>query len=215
MSKCKWIALLLLFAAAGCRRDMQDQPRYDMYRPSEFFSDKASLRPIPAHTVARGFLREDDVFYTGRTAPAGPRPQASPTAGGTVAQFDPDLVATIPMAITPELLNQGQEQFQTFCSMCHGLTGEGDGMIVRRGFKKPPSYHEARLRTAPAGHFFDVMTNGWGAMPAYNYLVPLRNRWMIVAYIRALQLSRNAKLEELPEDERQRLGTQASPRAIR
>jgi len=106
-----------------------------------------------------------------------------------VASAYPDDVDKFPFAITPEILDRGQERFQIYCSVCHGMTGHGDGMIVRRGFRKPPSYHEQRLREAPVGHFFDVVTNGWGAMPSYASQVPVRDRWAIIAYIRALQLS--------------------------
>ena len=208
-------AALAAILAAACRRDMQDQPRYEVNEPSRFFDNGSASRPIPDHTVPRGFLRENDALYTGRI-PKGERTAAgqslqpssgaqTPQGGADAAQFDADLVTAFPFAITAEGLNRGQDQFQTFCAMCHGLTGEGDGMVVRRGYRRPPSYHEDRLRRAPVGHFFDVMTNGWGAMPAYNYLVQPGDRWLIAAYIRALQLSRSASLDELPEAERRRI----------
>jgi mono/diheme cytochrome c family protein len=214
------VVALAAILAAACRRDMQDQPRYEINEPSRFFDNGAASRPIPDHTVPRGFLRENDLLYTGRL-PKGARtaaaqssqpfagaqtPQRGAATGDTgAAQFDADLATRFPFAITAEGLNRGRDRFQTFCAMCHGLTGEGDGMVVRRGYRRPPSYHEDRLRRAPVGHFFDVMTNGWGAMPAYNYLVQPGDRWLIAAYIRALQLSRSAKLEELPEAERRRI----------
>jgi mono/diheme cytochrome c family protein len=222
--------LLIIVAglgAAACRNDMHDQPRYEMYRESAFFADRAAVRPLPAHTVARGYLREDPGFYTGRiatdTARAGPGDVATvsgvasrqgavtlPGAGGPqgAASFEPDLMTAIPFPVTREVLDHGQNEYQTFCQACHGPTGEGDGMIVRRGYRAPPSYHTDRLRRAPVGHFFDVMTNGWGAMPSYGYLVTPRDRWAIAAYIRALQLSRSARLDDLPPGERQKLAGQ-------
>lgn len=226
---------LVCTLAAGCRRDMQDQPRYEIYESSDFFADGQASRPIPEGTVPRGYLREDAHLYTGRLPGGGaagggagnsqPVAASGNDAGGQVAQredggaagdgpaspgaaataFDADLVKTFPFPITREILDRGQERFQAFCVMCHGLTGEGDGMVVRRGYKRPTSYHDDRLRTAPVGHFFDVITNGYGVMPNYAAQVTPRDRWAIAAYIRALQLSRGAEEGDVPEEERRRL----------
>src|SRR5262245_59210979 len=194
---------LCLVALAGCRRDMQDQPKAKPYRSSAFFRDGLASRPPVEGTVARGWLRSDKELYTGKKSSASTNsPGSTPTtttatgaAGATSAVASqvtaayPDDVDKFPFPITEDILNRGQQRFEIFCSVCHGLTGEGDGMIVRRGFRKPPSYHEQRLRDAPVGHFFDVVTNGWGAMPSYASPVPVEDRWAIIAYIRALQLS--------------------------
>jgi mono/diheme cytochrome c family protein len=198
------LAFLLLpfaFLLSSCRRDMQDQPKAKPYRSSTFFKDGLSSRQPVEGTVPRGWLRADKEFYTGKkaNASASPSPSTSqvlmtPGANASASQVAaayPDDVEKFPFPITEEILNRGQERFQIFCSVCHGMTGEGDGMIVRRGFRKPPSYHEQRLREAPVGHFFDVVTNGWGAMPSYAAQVPVQDRWAIIAYVRALQLSRD------------------------
>ncbi|HWH76990.1 MAG TPA: cytochrome c [Candidatus Binatus sp.] len=183
-----------LLLTAACRRDMQDQPKAIAYRESSFYKDGTGSRPLVEGTVPRGYLREDRAFYLGKkaTAPATSAPQ-TPTAASAnnQAALYPDDVETIPMQITKEDLDRGQERYDIYCSVCHGKTGYGDGMVARRGFNKPSpaNYHQDRLRQAPAGHFFDVMTNGWGAMPSYAQQVPVEDRWRIVAYIRALQLS--------------------------
>jgi mono/diheme cytochrome c family protein len=197
---------------------MQDQPKAKPYRSSAFFRDGLASRPPVEGTVARGFLRSDKELYTGKkstpstsspgatqgtttmppatstatTTIATSAPGATTTSAAQVTAAYPDDVDKFPFPITEDILNRGQQRFEIFCSVCHGLTGEGDGMIVRRGFRKPPSYHEQRLRDAPVGHFFDVVTNGWGAMPSYASQVPVEDRWAIIAYIRALQLSRTA-----------------------
>lgn len=198
------------FFLSACRRDMQDQPKAIAYRESSFFRDGLSSRPLVPGTVARGYLRADREFYLGKkanssAAPAGqPAPTGSPaTSGATTngASLYPDDVETFPIPIDKAAIDRGQERYEIYCSVCHGMTGNGDGMIARRGFNKPlpASYHQDRLRQAPVGHFFDAMTNGWGAMPSYATQVPVEDRWKIIAYIRALQLS------QLPAQ------TQASP----
>jgi len=198
---CVLLLLPFAFLLSGCRRDMQDQPKAKPYRSSGFFKDGLASRPPVQGTVARGWLRDDKELYTGKkntgTSASPSNPQTGPVAttpsnsagAAQVAAAYPDDVDKFPYPITADILNRGQERFQIFCSVCHGMTGEGDGMIVRRGFRKPPSYHEQRLREAPVGHFFDVVTNGWGAMPSYASQVPVEDRWAIIAYIRALQLS--------------------------
>jgi hypothetical protein len=170
---------------AGCRQEMADQPRYDPLDPSAFFGDRRSARPPVEGTVARGQLQLDEHLY-----------------GGTTSGRPAD---TLPFPVTQELLLRGQERYSIYCSPCHDRAGTGQGMIVRRGFSPPPSFHSERLRLAPVGHFFIVMTDGFGTMPDYASQVPTHDRWAIAAYIRALQLSQYAALVDLTEEERQRL----------
>jgi Cytochrome C oxidase, cbb3-type, subunit III len=194
-----------LLAAAGCRLDMHVQPRYNPYDPTDFFGDGRSARQPVAGTVPRDAnVGETDEASAGGSAGGniGGTPSSVTRAGGS----DGDANANaFPFAMTREVLERGRERFNIFCAPCHGLGGDGDGMIVQRGFQTPPSYHLDRLRNAPAGHFFDVITNGFGAMYPYGYRVPVRDRWAIVAYIRALQLSRQATIDEVPPAERQKL----------
>ena len=178
------ICVLLPFLL-GCHTDMRDQPRYETYEASEFFGDGQVARPVVTGTVARGQLREDDAFYRGKEGE--------------------EFVAGIPLEVDRPLLERGQERFNIYCANCHGPGGDGDGMIVRRGFKKPPSYHSERLRSAAAGHYFDVVTNGFGVMPRFAPQIETRDRWAIIAYVRALQRSQNATLEDVPDDQRSRL----------
>jgi mono/diheme cytochrome c family protein len=190
---------------------MQDQPKMKPYRSSTFFRDGQSSRQLVPGTVPRGWLREDKELFTGKkagaasarqaqgaavtpkqnpeTGPVTTTPLSSATASQVAAAY-PDDTDKFPFPITKETLDRGQGRYQIFCSVCHGLTGEGDGMIVRRGFRKPSSFYNANLRAAPVGHFFDVVTNGWGAMPSYEAQIPVQDRWAIIAYIRALQLTR-------------------------
>ena len=186
------------FLLSGCRRDMQDQPKAIAYRESKFYKDGNASRQLVEGTVPRGFLRQDRAFYFGKksTPSAQPSPALTQTAGPQVsptnpAALYPDDVETFPAPISKTDMDRGQERYNIYCSVCHGMTGYGDGMVARRGFNKPApaSYHQDRLRQAPVGHFFDVMTNGWGAMPAYASQIPVEDRWRIIAYIRALQLS--------------------------
>ena len=179
---------------------MQDQPKAKAYRQSSFFRDGESSRTLVPGTVPRGYLRADREFYLGKKANSGTAgqpvapPAGSPATSGAPANpaaLYPDDVETFPIPITKQDIDRGQQRYEIFCSVCHGATGNGDGMIARRGFNKPlpASYHQDRLRQAPVGHFFDAMTNGWGAMPAYAAQIPVEDRWRIIAYIRALQLS--------------------------
>jgi len=161
---------------------MHDQPKYPPLRASSFFDDDRSARPLVAGTVARGQVREDVVFETGKVGPTESN--------------------VFPMAVNVQLLTRGRERFDIYCSPCHGRTGNGDGMIVQRGFRHPPSYHIDRLRAAPPGHFVDVILNGFGAMPDFADRVDARDRWAITAYIRALQLSEHATLSDVPASER-------------
>lgn len=176
-------------ALGACRQDMHDSPSYDPLQQSAFFANGAASRPLVANTVARGQLRADEHLYTGKV-------------NGQVA-------AEFPMPVTMETLNRGQERFNVYCAPCHGRTGQGDGMIVQRGFRAPPSYHQERLRNAPVGYYFDVITNGFGAMQDYSAQVPPLDRWAIAAYIRALQLSRQATVDDVPADRRGELDTPA------
>ena len=196
----------LLFTSA-CRRDMQDQPKMKPFRSSTFFRDGLSARPPIEGTVARGLLKEDTEFFTGKRAgksaatpanvsaasaesPAGPQPSVTTASAPPLgAAAYPDDVEIFPITITKDVVTRGKERYEIFCSACHGLTGTGDGMIVRRGFRRAASFNDDRLRQAPVGHFFDAITNGWGAMPSYAPQIPPEDRWAIIAYIRALQLS--------------------------
>jgi mono/diheme cytochrome c family protein len=187
--------LLFTFTfATACRYDMQDQPRYKAYKKSDFFSDNKAMRDLPEGTVARGQLRADKVFYTGKKENADPNAQVesttSPSGNMLVSSF-PNDIEKIPVPVTQELLDRGEQRYKVFCIVCHGPVGNGDGMVVRRGYPQPPTYNDDRLRNAPDGHFFDVMTNGWGKMSSYASQIPPADRWAIVAYIRALQLSQN------------------------
>ena len=168
------LALLVLAALSlcSCRRGMVDQQHVKPLAENGFFADHRGSRVPPAHTVARGQLRADEQFYTGK--------------------IGNDLAATFPVPLTHELMARGRERFDIYCAVCHGPTGEGNGMIVQRGFPQPPSFHEQRLRDAPVGHFVDVMTRGYGVMYSYAARVAPEDRWAIAAYIRALQLSEHA-----------------------
>ena len=161
---------------------MHDQPKYTPLGGSTFFADERSARPVIEGTVARGQLREDQLRYTGREN------------GADAVRF--------PFPVDEKVLGRGQERFNIFCAPCHARTGDGDGMIVRRGYRRPPSLHETRLRDAPVGHFFDVMTNGFGAMPDHASQIGPDDRWAIAAYIRALQLSGHATVDDVPAAER-------------
>lgn len=178
------LLLGLLGGAAGCRRDMQDQPRTKPYRSSEFFRDGMSSRPPVEGTVARGYLHEDTEFFTGKKRTTGQLQM--PGAGSSLF---PDDIELFPIAVTDEVVRRGKERFEIFCAVCHGHTGHGDGMVVRRGFRQAASFHDERVRQAPVGHYFDAVTNGWGAMPSYASQIPVQDRWAIIAYIRALQLT--------------------------
>ncbi|HWD18663.1 MAG TPA: cytochrome c [Verrucomicrobiae bacterium] len=173
--------------AAGCRRDMFVQPKSNPLKASDFFADGGAARPLPEHTIARGHLQADTKYFTGKS--------------GT------NLLAALPMPVTMELLRRGRERFEINCAPCHGRTGEGNGMVARRGFPAPPTFHQDRLRSAPVGHFFDVITQGYGVMYSYAQRVEPADRWAIAAYIRALQLSRHAQPEDAPPDERARLAS--------
>ena len=184
---------LAVAALSGCRQDMHNQPKAIPLRESMFFKNGSSARPLVEGTVARGTLQDDAAFFTGKS--------------GAVA------VDALPFPLTAEVLDRGEQRFNIYCSPCHGLAGQGDGMIVRRGYRQPPSFHIERLRTAPLGQYYDVMTNGFGAMPDYRAQITPRDRWAIAAYVRALQLSQHAPAVEFPQDERQKLSKPAAAAA--
>ncbi|MBP7377090.1 MAG: cytochrome c [Pyrinomonadaceae bacterium] len=186
-------AYCLLAVGCGVRFDMQDQPRYKTYKKSEFFSDKRGSRDLPAGTVPRGQLKDNKAFYTGQIDNPTTTPVETTTnaAGNTIVTSFPNAVDEFPIPVTKELVDRGQERYNIYCIVCHGPVGNGDGMIVRRGFSIPPTYHDDRLRNAPVGHFFDVISNGWGKMSSYADAIQPADRWAIIAYIRALQVSQN------------------------
>jgi mono/diheme cytochrome c family protein len=189
------LAAFCLFAVGcGVRFDMQDQPRYRAYKKSDFFSDGRASRDIPEGAVARGLLKENKAFHTGMVDNPDPNAQATTStdaSGNTIVTSFPNAIDEFPLPVTRALVDRGEERYNIHCGVCHGPTGAGDGMIVRRGFVAPPTYHDDRLRNAPVGHFFDVISNGWGRMNGYGTVIPAADRWAIVAYIRALQISRN------------------------
>jgi mono/diheme cytochrome c family protein len=202
--------VLLLVIHAGCDRlDMYDQPRYEPLEESDFFNDGLSARPLVPGTIPRGGLRDDDAYFTGKEAgrlvSEFPAAVYRATYDRDPQQFGKAFDEVEPAELRRALMQRGRERFDIHCSVCHGRTGEGDGMIVRRGFRRPPSYHTDRLRQAPAGHFYDVMTNGFGAMASYASRIDVADRWAIVAYIRVLQLTQNADLEDVPAAQRKNL----------
>jgi len=178
-----FVIAALFFAA--CRPDMMNQPKAKALSESDFFSNGANARQPPAHTVPRGDAREDIAFYTGQT--------------------NGIYVTQLPVKLTRDVMSRGRERFEAICAECHDRTGSGNGMVVQRGFPQPPSFHVDRLRNAPIGHFFDVITNGYGVMYSYATRVEPEDRWAIAAYIRALQLSHNAKPSDVDPGERAKL----------
>jgi mono/diheme cytochrome c family protein len=178
------IAALCALGSAGCentlRQDMANQPRQNPLSPSEFFADGRSERPAVENTVVRGSVQDDSLFV-------------------------PKDSNAFPLPISEELLQRGQQRYGIFCTPCHGIQGDGMGMVAMRGMKHPPSYHQERLRNVPNGYLYDVITNGFGAMYGYSAQIPPRDRWAIVVYLRALQLSRNAPVGQLPAELREKL----------
>jgi mono/diheme cytochrome c family protein len=203
----------------GCQQDMARQPKYKPLQDSAFFSDGRASRPLEPGTVARGYLREDRLLYGAEAADAASPAWAaalvgagSPLTAAVLAGSAGDGEADVfPFPVTEEVLHQGRESFNVYCSMCHSRLGDGNGKIVQRGYVKPPSYHIERLRNAPVGHFFNVVSHGWGAMPEYGTMIVPQDRWRIVAYVRALQLSQNMKLEDVPAEARAELEKGAQP----
>ena len=189
-----FIAALLLWVlcfTAGCQPGMARQPKYKPLAWSPLFSDQTSARPLPPGTVAQGHLDADDFFYRA-------------TEGGHPATH-------FPVPVSLELVHRGQQRFEIFCAVCHGRDGAGHGLVVSRGFPAPPTFHSARLRAAPLGHLFDVISNGYGAMYSYGDRIAVKDRWAVIAYIRALQLSQNGKLKDLTAVQRANLLKQGEP----
>jgi len=174
------LASLVLLAGCSLKQDMAMQPKDRPLWPSDFFTDGRSARPLVENTVARGSLIEEELFV-------------------------PKDSNAFPLPLNMELLERGEDRYKIFCSPCHGLQGDGNGMVAVRGMKHPPSYHQDRLRQVPNGYVYDVITNGFGAMLGYSAQVAPHDRWAIIAYVRALQLSRNAKISELPQDVREKV----------
>ncbi len=185
------LAACLVLLCAGCRDDMYAQPRYEAYEPSTFFADGTSSRPVVPGTVARGQLRADTAYYEGKVD------------GKDIEEF--------PFAIDEATLGEGRERFMIFCMPCHGQLGNGRGMVVRRGFSPPPDFHSEYLKKTPVGHIYNVITHGYGAMYSYEARIPVRQRWAIAAYIRALQYSQDASSEDLSPAEQKQLAEADRP----
>ncbi|HEX3875884.1 MAG TPA: cytochrome c [Bryobacteraceae bacterium] len=183
-------AVLSTVLLTACRQDMHDQPKYIPLRPSDFFGDGRSERSLVEGAVARGHLDDDNAYFTGR----GP---------------DGKFVDEFPFQVTKEVIGRGQARFNIYCAPCHDRLGNGDGKIVRRGYRHPPSYHIDRLRQVPNGYIYDVITSGFGAMPDYSAQIKPADRWAIVAYVRALQLAQNGKIDDVPSDRRGDLNQEA------
>ncbi len=186
------IVALIALVSAGCRQDMHDAPRLETYEASAFFADGRASRTAPAGTVARGWLREDEAFHTGKVN------------GQFVEQF--------PLAVSRADLARGQERYNVYCTPCHGKIGDGNGMVVQRGLRQAASYHQDRLRNEKVGYLYDVVANGFGVMQGYAEQVPVRDRWLIIAYVRALQLSQHASIDDVPADRRGALEALAAER---
>ena len=180
-----FMLLLAVLFGCGCREEMRNDSRLKPLQEDPFFADRNSSRPLVPNTVPHGEADTDDFFYQG--------------------EINGKLVRGFPSAITKQELARGRDRFNIYCSICHGPTGEGDGMIVQRGFPQPPSFHEQRLRDAPEGHFFHVITHGYGVMYPYADRITPEDRWAIIAYIRALQISRNSTIDDVPPDQKARL----------
>ncbi len=185
LEKLMMLTSVAIFAIAGCRQQMADQPHQRPLEPSNFFDDGMASRPVEPGTVARAGKEQNGLRFH--------------------SKVDGKLVDTFPFEVTMEVLARGQERYEIFCSPCHDRLGTGQGMIVRRGFTPARSFHDPRLRDAPAGHFFEVITQGFGQMPSYANQLSEQDRWAVIAYIRALQFSRNVSLDQLPPEDRAKM----------
>lgn len=183
----------LVLSGAACRQDMHDQPKIKAYREAEFFPDSRGGRSIPEGTIPRGFLQDDEHLYTGKVN----------------GQFTDEF----PFQVTRDVLERGRDRFAIYCTPCHGQTGMGNGMVVQRGFRPPPTFHSDQIRKQTVGYWFDVMTNGFGAMPDYRAQVSPEDRWAVAAYIRALQLSQHATTADVPPDKLSELAAPSKPAA--
>ena len=188
------VAFGMLMLLTACRQDMQNEPRYKPLAESDFFPDHRSARPHIEGTVARGHLRIDEARYAGKLN------------GEDIDQF--------PIPIAKADIERGQNRFNIYCSPCHSRVGDGNGMVVQRGFRQAASFYSDKLEKAPVGHFFDVISNGFGAMPSYASRIEPDDRWRVVAYIRALQLSESASINDVPADQRQNLIVEPAPFGI-
>ncbi len=188
-----WTVVCALVTVAGCRQDMHNGPNYEVYEANASFADGRASRNLPPGTVARGQLRDDDHFYTGKV--------------------DGEFAPTFPFAVTASDLDRGRDRFTIYCTPCHGQLGDGKGMVVQRGLRQAATYHQDRLRQIAPGYFYDVITNGFGAMQGYADQIPPRDRWLIAAYVRALQLSQNATVGDVPAADRARLDAPAASHA--
>lgn len=182
---------VLVLALSGCRQDMHDQPKYKPYAASTFWPDGRASRPAVDGAVARGLLKIDTRLWKGRAG-------------------DGSFVTELPMPVTKDLLVRGQKRYNIYCTPCHGKLGDGEGMVVQRGFKHPPTYHSDRMRQQPVGYIYDVISNGFGSMVSYASRIPMQDRWAIAAYVRVLQFSQNATIEDVPEQDRAWLTAQAA-----
>jgi mono/diheme cytochrome c family protein len=192
--QCVGAGALAFLALTACRQDMHDQPRYKPLAESEFFTDHRAARPMVEGTVARGHLRIDEARYTGKIG------------GEDIDQF--------PIPIAKADIERGQTRFNIYCTPCHGRVGDGNGMVVLRGFRQAATFYSDKLERAPVGHYFDAITNGFGAMPSYASRILPDDRWRVIAYIRALQLSESASINDVPSDQRQKLIVEPAPRGI-
>jgi mono/diheme cytochrome c family protein len=181
------VIVALLSLGTACRQDMQDQPKYKPLGENRFFPDGRNSRPIPAGTIALDELNDNDAYHTGVSNGA--------------------FVDSIPAQVDAKLLERGRDRFDIFCSPCHGRLGDGNGMVAQRGVRAPADFHTDRLRSVPPGYIFQVITNGYGAMGDYGDQVPVDDRWAIIAYLRALQMSRDASVADVPADARSQLGS--------
>ncbi len=195
MQRALMIALLSVgvAGATACRQDMHDAPRFEPLEKSDFYEDHRSERPLIEDTVPRGWLMADDAYATGKVN----------------NQFVAELPAAVPLSL--DLLKRGEQRFNIYCSPCHGRTGEGNGIVVQRGYKQPPSYFDRRLRAQPIGYFYDVISHGFGQMPDYAAQIQPQDRWAIAAYVRALQVSRHANVADVPAADRPQLDAPAAP----
>lgn len=185
------VAAIAVVCVGGCRQDMHDGPRYEAFEANSQFADGRAARIAPAGTVARGLLHEDEALYTGKV--------------------DGVTVDRVPFALSHADLRRGQERFTIYCTPCHGQLGDGNGMVVQRGLRQAASYHQDRLREERIGYFYDVISNGFGAMQGYAEQIPVRDRWLIAAYVRALQYSQHASVNDVPADRRGQLGAGSRP----
>jgi cytochrome c553 len=182
------------FLLGACRQDMHDQPKYKPFAQSSFWPDQRASRPLVDGTIARGKLKTDTRLWKGRNS-------------------DGSFITELPVPVTKALLERGQQRFNIYCTPCHGRAGDGEGMVVQRGFKHPPTYHSDKLRAQPVGYIYDVVTNGFGAMVSYASRIPMEDRWAIAAYVRVLQFSQNATIEDVPEADRRLIGANPAPAA--